>query len=67
MFGNTLIIIDIGNVSDNEEKVVDVSELSAFPQGEEVLLTPAYMLFKFKQTEFDPSLNKHMRYLTSTL
>jgi hypothetical protein len=67
MFGNTLMIIEIDEVSDNKGKSVDVSELSVFPEEEEVLLTPEYMLFKVKQPEFDSNLNKHIIYLTSTL
>jgi hypothetical protein len=65
MYGNALIIIDIENSNDRTEKAVDISELSAIPDEEEVLLTPKYLLSKVKHSEFDPILKKHIIYLTS--
>jgi hypothetical protein len=67
MYGNVLIIIDIEkSINDRTEKAVDISELSAIPDEEEVLLTPKYLLSKVKHSEFDPILKKNIIYLTST-
>jgi len=66
IYGNALFIINIQKSDRSTEKAVDISELSAIPDDEEVLLTPKYLLSKMKQPEFDPILKKHIIYLTST-
>jgi hypothetical protein len=66
LFGNVLFIISIQKSEDSTEKAVDISEVSDIPAEEEILLTPKYLLFKEKHPEFDPNINKHIIYLTST-
>jgi hypothetical protein len=66
IFGNVLMIINIQESDDNKRKAVDISHLSAVPDEEEVLLTPKYTLFKMKQAEFNPILEKIIIYLSST-
>ena len=66
VFGNVLMIIHIQQSDDNNGKAVDISGLSAVPDEEEVLLTPNYRLFKMKQPEFNPILEKIIIYLAST-
>jgi hypothetical protein len=66
VFGNVLMIINIQQSDDNNGKAVDISDLSAVPDEEEVLLTPNYRLFKMKQPEFNAILEKIIIYLAST-
>jgi hypothetical protein len=66
IYGNVLFIINIQKSDKSTEKAVDISELSAIPDEEEILLTPKYLLFKEKHPEFDSKINKHIIYLTST-
>lgn len=65
LLGNVLFVIDIKTAEDDKRKAIDISTISALPDEEEVLIAPEFDFYREKESEFDPTLNKHIVYLTT--